>query len=59
MVELTPDEQECRIRETMEKTGVTRLEVEFILVQETGGIDGDAIVEQAGDKPPGTHTRSD
>lgn len=51
MAELTPEEREHRIRETMAATGVTRAEAEFIYTQETGEIESDAIVAGTEDKP--------
>jgi hypothetical protein len=51
MTELTPEEREHRIRETMEATGVTLAEAEFIYAQETGEIEGDVIVVLTEDKP--------
>ena len=50
MTELTPEERERRIRETMEATGVSRAEAEFIYAQETGEIEGDVIVAGTEDK---------
>jgi len=44
MGEMTPQQREQRIQETMEATGVTRAEAEFILAQELGEIDGDVVI---------------
>lgn len=50
MVEMSEQEREKRIIETMQVTGVDRVTAEFILAQELGEIDSDVLTD---DDPEG------
>ena len=50
MAEMTEQQRQERIKETMLMTGVTRSEAEFILAQEQGEIESDVLTKDEADE---------